>query len=75
MHAIGHGGAAMDGKNFVSIYCNSWGKGGATLQTSAGPLQSFRFDSEAKVRTMVSRGAFCLVNMRRPDFLERWLSA
>lgn len=73
-HAIAHGGAAMDGRNVVSIYCNSWGKWGATLQTSDGPLQSFGFDSEAKVRTMVSRGAFVLVNMRRPSFLDRWIA-
>lgn len=80
-HAIGHCGAALDGRNVLSIYGNSWDVGGtvpgwgATLQTSKGPLKMFGFDSEAKVATMVRRGAFVLVNMRRPSFLDRWLAA
>jgi len=72
-HAIWHVGATIDGSSVRSIYCNSWGKWGATLQGSDRPITSFGFDSEAKVRTMVSRGAFCLVSMRRPTFLDRWI--
>jgi hypothetical protein len=74
-HALCHAGAALDGNQVFSVYCNSWGKWGATLTTTAGPIQAFGFDSEAKVRSMVARGAFVLVNVRRPSFLDRWTVA
>jgi hypothetical protein len=71
-HAILHCGAAVDGKNFYSIYCNSWGPWGATLRTSLGPMKSFGLDSVSKVATMVSRGAYALHHVRRPSFMSKW---
>jgi len=72
-HCITHCGAVMDGSSVLSLFCNSWGKWGATMNTDAGPIQSFGFDSISKVATMVAREGFCLVSMRRPSFLDRWV--
>jgi hypothetical protein len=81
-HAIAHCGAAMDGNSYFSIFGNSWDTGGPSnpgwgtaLMTAGGSIRMFGFDGEDSVRTMVSRGGFVLVNMRRPTFLDLWMAA
>lgn len=68
-HAICHCGLAWDKGLLYSIYCNSWGKWGATLNTARGPLQSFGYDSEAKIRVMAEWDGWVLRTERRPSFL------
>lgn len=69
-HAICHCGLAMDGGRIVSIYANSWGDWGSTLETSVGPVKTFGFDSESLIRTMVSRDGWCLRTVLRPSWLK-----
>jgi hypothetical protein len=73
MHAICHCRPIVDGSSFLSMYANSWGNWGATRPISplSGESQGFGFDSEGKVRTMVSRGAFCVRTMLVPPWLQR----
>jgi len=69
-HAICHCGLAWDNGRLYSIYTNSWGAWGSTLDTAFGPLQSFGFDSESLISTMVRRDGWVLRTMRRPDFVS-----
>lgn len=70
MHAVCHCRPVVDGRSFLSMYCNSWGEWGAVRKISpmAGESKGFGFDSESKVRTMVSRGAFCVRTMLVPPW-------
>ena len=68
-HAVCHGGLAMDAGRLLSIYCNSWGSWGSTLETVMGNLKSFGLDSEAKIRTMVGRDAWAVRSMVVPSFM------
>lgn len=67
-HAVCHCGLAWDDEIY-SIYCNSWGPWGATLETAHGPLRSFGYDTEAKIRTMVKWDGWVLRTEHRPSFL------
>ena len=68
-HAICHCGLTMNGGTLYSIYCNSWGSWGSTLETVVGDLRSFGLDSEAKIRTMVGRDAWAVRSIVVPDFM------
>lgn len=68
-HAICHCGLAWDSGRIYSVYCNSWGAWGETLDTYNGPLQSFGLDSERAIQTMVASDGFVLRTMRTPKFL------
>jgi hypothetical protein len=68
-HAICHCGLTLDRNTLYSIYCNSWGAWGATLETVAGMIRSFGYDSEAKIRTMVSRDAWAVRQLIVPSFM------
>ncbi len=68
-HCVAHGGLAMDGGRLLSIYCNSWGLWGSTLQTAAGPLKSFGADSEGKIEVMCAREGWALRTVLKPDWM------
>jgi len=68
-HAICHCGLTMNGGTLYSIYCNSWGSWGSTLETVVGDLRSFGLDSEGKIRTMVGRDAWAVRSIVVPDFM------
>lgn len=69
-HAICHCGLAMDGGRILSIYANSWGQWGSTLEISTGLYKTFGFDSESLIRTMVSRDGWCLRTVLKPSWLR-----
>jgi hypothetical protein len=60
----------MDGGRIMSIYANSWGSWGSTLETSIGPVKTFGFDSESLIRTMVSRDGWALRTVLKPSWLK-----
>jgi hypothetical protein len=68
-HAICHCGLTLSGSTLYSVYCNSWGNWGSVLETVMGRLQSFGFDSEAKIRVMVGRDAWAVRSIVVPDFM------
>lgn len=69
-HAICHVRPLKSGSSFLSLYANSWGNWGSTYDISPleGRAQGFGADSESKIRTMVSRGAFCIATMLVPPW-------
>lgn len=69
-HAIAHLGLGLDGTRILSIYVQSWAMPwGFALDTAAGRLTTFGADSEAKVKTMVSRDGWALRTVCRPSYI------
>lgn len=72
MHCIMHCRPLLDGRRLFSMYANSWGTNwGSEMQISGGKSRGFGLDSEAKIATMVRRGAWSPVTVKRPVWLER----
>lgn len=68
-HCICHCRPLIDGKSIYSLYANSWGSWGATYKIATGDARGFGIDSESKIRTMTSRGAWCIRTVFVPPFL------
>jgi hypothetical protein len=71
-HCVCHVRPVVDGSKFLSMYSNSWGAWGTSKPISplSGESKGFGFDSEGKVRTMTSRGAWAI----RSVFVPPWLA-
>lgn len=68
-HAIMHPLLAWDSGKLYSIYLNSWGSWGNTLEIAGGKtLKSFGVDSESKISSMIRSGAYCGRTLRRPSW-------
>lgn len=70
-HAILQALPALDGNKLFSIYLNSWGSWGNTLEVANGEfLRSFGVDSESKIIAMIRNGAYVGRTMIRPSWLS-----
>lgn len=70
MHCICHVRPMIDGNKIYSMYANSWNGWGATYQIATGSQKGFGIDSESAIRTMTSRGAWCVRTVYVPPWLE-----
>jgi hypothetical protein len=70
MHCICHLRPLIDGNKIYSLYANSWGNWGKTFKISTGDQMGFGVDSESAIRTMTSRGAWCIRTVCVPPWLE-----
>lgn len=70
-HCICHVRPLIDGRNILSLYANSWGAWGATYRISTGDQRGFGVDTESKIQTMVSRGAWCARSVLVPPWLAK----
>jgi hypothetical protein len=70
MHCICHPRPLIDGGKIYSLYVNSWGAWGATYPIATGNQKGFGIDSERKIATMTSRGAWCVRTVYVPPWLE-----
>lgn len=71
-HAICHVRPLIDGRTVSSMYANSWASNwGSSAEISGGKnTKGFGFDSQRKIATMVSRGAWALRSVVRPSWLK-----
>jgi hypothetical protein len=70
-HAVNHCGLTLDGRTILSIYANSWGSWGDTLEVWKGKqLRTFGYDSPGLVDQMCDRSGWCMRTVLRPGFLR-----